>query len=106
MMNQEAWEIADAIARSLQDTKTDVNELKKVIAYLRWSIRQQMQSDLFEYLRVLATSGEQRSNTTVDHYRNIQRACEAHLQREIQPEVAIEILGWAARLKVYYKDAR
>lgn len=105
-MNQEAWATADAIARSLQDTKTDVNELKKVIAYLRWSMRQQTQSNLFEYLRVLATSGEQRSNTTVEHYRNIQKACKEHLQRGIQPEVAIEILGWAARLKVYYSDAR
>jgi hypothetical protein len=105
-MIEQEWQMADAIARSLHETKTDVNELKKVISYLRWSIQQGKQSNLFEYLRVLATSGEQRSNSTSEHYRNIRQACEANLQPEIQPDVAIEILGWAARLRIYYGNER
>lgn len=101
-MTEQQWQIADAIARSLHTSKTDVNELKKVIAYLRWSIRCRKPSKLFDYLRVLAESGERRSGSTEHHYRNIQQACEQHLQTELQPEDAIQILGWATRLKMYY----
>ncbi|KAM3096084.1 hypothetical protein ACKFKF_23490 [Phormidesmis sp. 146-12] len=101
-MREQDWKTADEIARSLQASQTDVNELKKVIAYLQWSLRQKRQPDLFEYLEVLVKAGEQRSNSTEPHYRNIQQACQQYLQEGIEAEVAIEILGWAARLEIYH----
>lgn len=99
-MTEQEFQIADAIARSLKKSGTDKSELKKVIAYLRW--RREQQPDLFEYLRILVESGEQRTGSTSDHYRKIQQACEQHLPAEIKPDKAIEILGWVFRLKVYY----
>lgn len=101
------WDIAHAIAKALVKTNTDVNELKKVISYLRAFLnRPNAGSQFFLYLKVLVKNGKEiaHSNKSSEYYRSINQACSQHLKNyQEHPLVILTILGWAARLMQYYK---
>lgn len=103
------WQTAHAIARDLVMTKTCVNELGKAIAYLRSAIHQYPSSagtQFFKFLKTLVNNGRQigHSGRTPDYYRNIDKACNAHLRcEESNAQGMLQILGWASRLMRYYE---
>lgn len=102
-MTPEYWQAARAIANTLSTAKTDVNELKKVVAYLCWlrNCRGRVEKEhLFTYLETLAQHGEIRSNQTPQYYQTIQQACCTYLEPlQTEGNALIQILGWAARLQ-------
>ncbi|MDF5731956.1 MAG: hypothetical protein PUP92_29120 [Rhizonema sp. PD38] len=107
-LTEAQWQIAHAIALTLVKDNTDVNELGKVIAYLRASINQpNAGAKFFKYLKTLVSNGRQigHSGRTADHYRSIEQTCNQYLQSETNAQTILQILGWAARLMRYYKDA-
>jgi hypothetical protein len=100
-------QLAHNLAITLVKEDTDVNELGKVIAYLRSIINQtDAGTRFFKYLKTLVNNGRQigHSGRTTDYYRSIERACSKYLQSE-QNNVhsMLKILGWAMRLMRYYK---
>lgn len=103
------WQIAHAIAQTLVQDETDVNELGKAIAYLRaYSDRDNAGSRFFDYLKTLAKNGRHigHSKRTSDYYDNIEMACSQYL-KAYKDDVAamLQILGWASRLMRYYANA-
>lgn len=108
-MTDQNWEIAYAIAQSLVEKKTDVNELKKAISYLRNSILQN-QLDIgprfFTYLKTLTKNAQSvsHSKSTIDYYKAIADACKPLEKLQQQPKAILLILGWVARLMKYYKE--
>ncbi|WAL59849.1 hypothetical protein [Thermocoleostomius sinensis] len=103
------WNMAHQIADRLAKEDTDVNELGKVIAYLRTAINQygsNAGSQFFKYLKTLVKNGNSigHSSKTIGYYRSIDKACSDILQKEnLDAEAILQILGWAARLMRYYK---
>ncbi|MFN6519172.1 MAG: hypothetical protein RMY29_032415 [Nostoc sp. CreGUA01] len=100
-------QLAHNLAITLVKEDTDVNEVGKVIAYLR-SIVDQPDAGrrFFTYLKTLVTNGRQigHSGRTTDYYRSIERACNQYLQNEQKnAQKMLKILGWAMRLMRYYK---
>ena len=102
-MRSEYWQAARAIAEDLSSTRTDVNELKKVVSYLCWLRNRGVTvttEQLLHYLDTLATHGEVRSNQTPEYYRAIARACRSHLgELLLEGDALIQVLGWAGRLQ-------
>lgn len=98
---------AHNLAITLVKKETDVNELGKAIAYLRSIVNQpDAAKRFFKYLKTLVTNGRQigHSGRTTDYYRNIEQACNQHLQSEqLGASDMLKILGWAMRLMRYYK---
>jgi hypothetical protein len=105
-MTQADWQVAEAIAQALAKAEIDVNELRKVISYLRWRQNRGLLGDgLFEYLDRLAQHGEVRSGKTPQYYQTLNRVCRSALEPlQADIERMIQILGWAARLQGYYKQ--
>jgi len=102
-------EIAHAIAKTLVQSGTDVNELGKAIAYLRTHVNQEQAGvRFFDYLKTLAKNGRQigHSKRTTGYYQNIEYACSQYL-KAYQDDVAVmlQILGWTSRLIRYYQQA-
>lgn len=103
------WQVAHAIARDLVASETDVNELGKAIAYLRSAINRDASSagtQFFKFLKTLVGNGNQigYGGRTINYYRNIDKACNAHLKgEEAYAQGMLQILGWTARLIRYYK---
>ncbi|MBD2384753.1 hypothetical protein [Cylindrospermum sp. FACHB-282] len=100
-------QLAHNLAITLVKEETDVNELGKVIAYLR-SIATSPDAGrrFFSYLKTLVTNGRQigHSGRTAGYYRSIERACNQYLQNEqANAQTMLKILGWAMRLMRYYK---
>jgi len=102
------WEIVHAIAQSLVQKGTDVNEVGKAIAYLRTIIKEpNATSRFFTYLKTLVKDGKQigHSNKTVEYYRNIEIICSQYFKNTSDAHTVLQILGWVSRLMRYYKDA-
>ncbi|ADI64333.1 conserved hypothetical protein ['Nostoc azollae' 0708] len=100
-------QLAHNLAITLVKQETDVNEVGKVIAYLR-SIVNEPDAGLrfFSYLKTLVTHGRQigHSGRTAGYYRSIERACNQYLQnQQTNAQTMLKILGWAMRLMRYYK---
>ncbi|MEH1910176.1 MAG: hypothetical protein V7L05_32070 [Nostoc sp.] len=100
-------QLAHNLAITLVKEDTDVNEVGKVIAYLR-SIVEQPDAGrrFFSYLKTLVTNGRQigHSGRTTGYYRSIERACNQYLQsQQANAQTMLKILGWAMRLMRYYK---
>ncbi|PHM10358.1 hypothetical protein [Nostoc sp. 'Peltigera malacea cyanobiont' DB3992] len=100
-------QLAHNLAITLVKEETDVNEVGKVIAYLR-SIVEQPDAGrrFFSYLKTLVTNGRQigHSGRTPGYYRSIERACNQYLQsQQANAHTMLKILGWAMRLMRYYK---
>ncbi|WP_427156969.1 hypothetical protein ACQFX9_16345 [Aliinostoc sp. HNIBRCY26] len=102
------WEIAHAIALTLVKDDTDVNEVRKAVAYLRGYIHQpDATSRFFKYLKTLVSNGRQigHSGKTTHYYRSIDKACSDYLKSINDAHTILQILGWVSRLMRYYKDA-
>jgi hypothetical protein len=102
------WEIAHGIALTLVKDNADVNELGKVVAYLRAYVREtDATSRFFKYLDTLVSNGRQigHSGKTTDYYRSIDKACSNYLKNISDAHTILQILGWVSRLMRYYKDA-
>jgi hypothetical protein len=103
------WQVADAIARQLVLDQSDHNELRKTIAYLRaYSDRADAGKQYFDYLNTLARNGNRigHSNQTRSYLESIVETCQRYLvaYKDDVPAM-LQILGWAARLMLYYKEA-
>lgn len=103
------WQVADAIARQLVLDESDHNELRKTIAYLRaYSDRADAGKQYFDYLNTLARNGNRigHSNQTRSYLESIVETCQRYLvaYKDDVPAM-LQILGWAARLMLYYKEA-
>jgi hypothetical protein len=102
------WDIVHAIAQTLVQRETDVNEIGKAIAYLRTIVDQPNATSRFlTYLKTLVKDGKQigHSNKTVEYYRNIETICSQYFKNTSDAYTVIQILGWVSRLMRYYKDA-
>lgn len=100
------WQIADAIARQLVIERMDVNELRKVIAYLRENVdAENAGKRFFDYLKTLVRHGNSigHSKRTVEYYRSLDSVCDQYLSsyQDDAPRMLF-LLGWAARLVQYY----
>lgn len=100
------WDTTHAIARQLVLDGTDVNELRKAIAYLRANLeRDKAGKQFFDYLKLLVRHGNSigHSNRTIDYYRSLDAICSQHLDsyQDNAPKMLL-ILSWAARLVRYY----
>ncbi|MBE9235920.1 hypothetical protein IQ227_07715 [Anabaena aphanizomenioides LEGE 00250] len=102
------WEIAHAIAQTLVQEDTDVNEVGKILAYLRTIIdKSDATSRFLTYLKTLVKDGKQigHSGKTLGYYRNIEITCSQYFKNNSDPHTILQILGWVSRLMRYYKDA-
>lgn len=103
------WQVADAIARQLVLADTDANELRKAIAYLRAYLdREEAGRKFFDYLNTLARNGNRigHSQRTQGYLESIAQTCQQYLENyKNDVSVMLQILGWAARLMQYYKEA-
>jgi hypothetical protein len=102
------WEIAHAIAQTLVQEDTDVNEVGKIIAYLRTIINQSDATSRFlTYLKTLVRDGRQISHSkeTPRYYRNIEITCSQYFKNNSDANTILQILGWVSRLMRYYKEA-
>ncbi len=102
------WQIAHAIAQTLVQDNTDVNELGKAIAYLRaHSHQDKAGTRFFDYLKALVRNGKQigHSQKTAEYYNNIDKACTKYLKAyQNDGTILLQILGWVSRLMRYYKN--
>ena len=103
------WQAAHEIAVELVKSETDVNELGKVIAYLRAAVsKPDAGSKFFKFIKTLVSNGKQigHSGKTLDYYRSIENACDLFL-RDYQADglAMLQVLGWTSRLMRYYKTA-
>lgn len=100
-------QLAHNLAITLVKEETDVNEVGKVIAYLRSIVNQpDAGKRFFNYLKTLVTHGRQigHSGRTAGYYRSIERACNQYLpNQQTNAQTMLKILGWAMRLMRYYK---
>jgi len=110
-LTEQQWEIAHAIARAiardLSSEKTDPNEVKKTLEYLRsFKSDNNAGQRFFQYLKTLANNGKKvgHSTKTVTYYRNIENTYKQYLEPYTDnPETILTILGWTVRLMRYYK---
>lgn len=102
------WNAAHQIAISLASQQTDVNEFRKVIAYLRTLDSQDNAGKrFFSYLTTLAKNGDRigHSKKTRGYYQDIFEVCDNYLLNyQTDISVMLQILGWAARLVKYYQQ--
>jgi hypothetical protein len=111
-MNPQQWQAAEAIAQAVKSYKVDVNELKRIVSYLRWwqgrqsdGGRNRLEKHLLEYVDQLAGSGEIRSQQTHGYYQALARIGQENLDLFTgETEDVIQVLGWAVRLAMYYKN--
>lgn len=102
------WQIAHAIAQTLVQEDTDVNEVGKILAYLRTIIdKSDATSRFLTYLKTLVKDGKQigHSGKTLGYYRNIEITCSQYFKNNSDAHTILQILGWVSRLMRYYKDA-
>ncbi len=106
-LTEKESQLAHNLAITLVKEETDVNEVGKVVAYLRSIINQpDAGRQFFSYLKTLVTHGRQigHSGRTAGYYRSIERACNQYLQnQQTNAQTMLKILGWAMRLMRYYK---
>jgi hypothetical protein len=108
-LTESQWQAAHAIAVELVKSETDVNELGKVIAYLRASVsKPDAGSKFFKYIKILVDNGRQigHSGKTPAYYLSIKNACDRFLSDYQADGLAmLQVLGWTSRLMRYYKIA-
>ncbi|AFZ59591.1 hypothetical protein H6G54_13770 [Anabaena cylindrica FACHB-243] len=106
-LTEKESQLAHNLAITLVKEETDVNEVGKVIAYLRSIVNQpDAGRRFFSYLKTLVTHGRQigHSGRTAGYYRSIESACNQYLQnQQTNAQTMLKILGWAMRLMRYYK---
>ena len=107
-LTEKQWSTVYAMAEMLANERTDVNEVGKIIAYLRaYGHQENAGGKFFEYLRIMVRDGGSigHSGSTPEYYRSIEKACKQHLQSyRDDVEVMLQILGWVARMMRYYNS--
>ncbi len=107
-LKNEQWQAVYGMAAMLSNEGVDVNEVGKIIAYLRaYSHQEKAGARFFEYLRTLVKNGRTigHSGKTSEYYATIEQACKQHLQSyQDDPLTMLQILGWVARMMRYYKS--
>ena len=107
-LTRSQWQTAHQIAIKLA-RKTDVNEFRKTISYLKTIQSQDNAGErFFSYLTTLARNGDRigHSGKTIQYYKNIDNACAYHLVAyQADASVMLQILSWAARLVKYYEKS-
>ena len=110
-LTESQWQIAHSMSQSLVKAEVDVNELGKAIAYLRYTISQDLTnagSRFFDYLETLVRNARTigHSGKTLDYYRSLNQVCGSSFSSyKDNGRIMLEILGWVARLMRYYKNA-
>jgi len=107
-LTDKQWEIAHAIAQTLFQEHTDVNEVSKAVAYLRTVIdKNDATSRFLTYLKTLVRDGRQISHSkdTPRYYRNIEATCSQYFKSNSDALTILQILGWVSRLMKYYKNS-
>ncbi|MBZ8181453.1 hypothetical protein [Oscillatoria salina] len=108
-LNEIQWQVAHNMAQKLVLKEVDENELKKAIAYLRFSQnKENAGKNFFDYLQTLARNGRKigHSGRTLDYYRSMEAICRENLRGyQDNVEVMLQILGWAFRLTKYYQNS-
>lgn len=108
-LTEAQWELAHGVAKGLVIADADVNELQKAIAYLRSVAHHDDAVErFFKYLATLVSKGRQvaHSKRTEDYYRSLDITCSKYLKGRVsETGTLLQILGWAARLVKYYKNA-
>lgn len=101
-MTEEKWRAVAAMVATMREGKVSANELKKVVAYVRWWRNRhegEIGEHLFEYLQVLISDGDAYSKSAVGYREAIERGCRESLAAYVQDtQSVVQILGWAARL--------
>lgn len=113
-MSQQHWDIAHAIALEVVLDKTDINELKKAISYLRTiAHREDLGRHFLTYYQTLLRHGRtiSHSQKTEKYYKSLLEIFDYYLRQCLKQQfnnfqVVCEVLGWAARLAQYYKPER
>lgn len=103
--------ISHAIALEIVLEKTDINELKKAISYLRTiSNRQDLGRHFLVYCQTLEEYGDtiSHSNKTKQYYQSLLSIFDYYLRQCLKQdfnnfEVVCEILCWASGLAKYYR---
>ena len=105
-MNENLWSIAHNLAYEMHEHNVDVNEVNKVIAFMRQYHKVDDALDKFKsLLQQLAYSDDApiQSGRTRDYYEDIQECCQKHLDNISDPNELLLILGWSRRLMYYYE---
>lgn len=101
-MTEEKWQAVNAIVATMKEGRVSANELKKIVAYLRWWRNRHDQpigDHLFDYLQTLIVHGDAYSKSAPGYRQVIERVCREALEAYKQDtDSVIQILGWAARL--------
>lgn len=107
-ITEKQWQTIYALAQMLANEETDVNEVGKIIAYLRaYGNQEKAGIRFFEYLKNLVKNGNSigHSKKTSEYYSSIEKACKEHLQSyQDNVPAMLQILGWVTRLMRYYKS--
>ncbi|MEC4818780.1 MAG: hypothetical protein SAK29_36730 [Scytonema sp. PMC 1069.18] len=104
---EDQWKTVYAMAQMLANEQTDVNEVGKIIAYLRaYGHVENGGKNFFQYLSVLVRNGKTvgHSGRTFDYYQSIEKACKQYLLKyQNDVPAMLQILGWVTRIMRYYK---
>jgi hypothetical protein len=107
-LTEEQWKTVYAIAQMLSNEQTDVNEVGKIIAYLRaYGHVENAGKNFFQYLSILVRNGRTvgHSGKTFEYYQSIEKACKQHLLKyQNDVPAMLQILGWVTRMMRYYKS--
>ena len=110
-MNDSDWAAAENIARFIYEQRVDVNEVAKLMPFLR---RRRAVAgpgagqDLDRFLdRITQPNAKAlvRSNQTIDYFRQIRQARQQYLRGVNDPQRLQSIVGWAVRLAKSYRHA-
>ncbi|WP_166482456.1 hypothetical protein [Scytonema sp. UIC 10036] len=107
-ITEDQWNTVYAMAQMLSNEQTDVNEVGKIIAYLRaYGHVENAGKNFFQYLSILVKNGKSvgHSGKTPEYYRSIEKACKQHLFKyQNDVPAMLQILGWVTRMMRYYKS--
>ncbi len=107
-ITEEQWKTVYAMAQMLSNEQTDVNEVGKIIAYLRaYGHVENAGKNFFQYLGILVKNGKSvgHSGKTPEYYQSIEKACKQHLFKyQNDVPAMLQILGWVTRMMRYYKS--
>ena len=110
-LSERHWHISHAIALEVVLDKTDINEFKKAISYLRTiSHRRDLGHHFLTYCQTLEKNGNTiaHSSQTKQYYKSLLSIFDYYLRQCLKQdfnnfEVLCEVLCWASSLAKYYK---
>ena len=102
-MTDQHWQAVTDIVSIMRSAKVKANELKKIVAYIRWwrnrHTDEAIGDHLFEYLQVLIIHGDAYSKSAAGYREKILDISRQSLDGfKHDTDSVIQILGWATRL--------